>query len=104
MRYLLLNITTLFHQGSGQQSSACAARLLEAFPFILLGVMLCCAQVWCERLAAPKFLSAPFQQCLGLAVKMYVHCHIMKKHMRWDSATPGYSTGSTVKLSPVTSD
>lgn len=48
MRYLLLNITTLFHQSSGQQSSACAARHLEAFPFILLAVMLCCAQVGCE--------------------------------------------------------
>lgn len=46
MRYLLLNITTLFHQSSGQQSSACAARLLEAFPFILLEMMLC--WVGCE--------------------------------------------------------
>lgn len=48
MRYLLLNITTLFHQSSGPQSSACAGSLLEAFPFILFGVMLCCAQVGCE--------------------------------------------------------
>lgn len=45
MRNLLLNISALFQQSSGQQSSVCAARPLEAFPFILLGVMMCCAQV-----------------------------------------------------------